>query len=118
MDEIIAAVQYSCADELAKFQQCVEASKDDWNEKCAVQQQNLADCSNRVVKPLLEVRQRCKDKYQAYLTCVENSGKSIDDMNAADQDVFEKVCPKELEAFRTCADGVLKEFEMAREQTK
>ena len=63
-------VAANCEPQLARYSQCVDHNKADWESKCTYFKRELAKCSERYVGPLKAIKAECADAIDAYDKCV------------------------------------------------
>eukprot|EP00123_Amoebidium_parasiticum_P008182 comp18633_c0_seq1/m.20235 comp18633_c0_seq1/g.20235 ORF comp18633_c0_seq1/g.20235 comp18633_c0_seq1/m.20235 type:complete len:111 (-) comp18633_c0_seq1:626-958(-) len=95
MDATLEEVSRQCAEQLQRYSDCVNGNPETWESACADLQTELAVCSEKSVKPIMEVKRICSDQLKVYNGCLAR--------NQADP----AVCVPEFENFYECADKIL-----------
>ncbi|WVQ73454.1 hypothetical protein IAR50_003026 [Cryptococcus sp. DSM 104548] len=81
MDLSYNVVAANCAEQMAKYQDCVLSNQGgDWNSICRPQGQALAACADNAVPHLAELKASCAEQITTYRQCLDRHGAQSDEV--------------------------------------
>ncbi|GFZ50498.1 hypothetical protein JCM24511_08255 [Saitozyma sp. JCM 24511] len=111
MDLSYNLVASKCAEQMAKYQECVLANQSgDWSNICRAQGVALTQCADTAVPHLRELKSGCASEIAAYRTCLERNERG------SDAELGEK-CGGLMKTVWECSERVMKAVEAGNSAT-
>ncbi|KAL1408054.1 hypothetical protein Q8F55_004851 [Vanrija albida] len=105
MDLSFDLVASKCAEQMAKYQQCVLGNQNaDWAYICRPEGKALTECADASVPHLAELKRACANQIATYRGCLETNGAQPDD-------VVRERCAKSMKALWECSESKVAELE-------
>ncbi|WVQ84222.1 hypothetical protein IAT38_006373 [Cryptococcus sp. DSM 104549] len=105
MDLSYNAVAASCADQMAKYQECVlKNSAGDWNTICRPYGQALAACADNAVPHLAELKAACAEPIATYRKCLDKHA-------SQDEEVIGEKCGPLMKQLWECSERTVAAIE-------
>lgn len=105
MDLSYNLVASKCADQMAKYQECVlKNQQGDWGAICRPQGQALTACADANVPHLTELKQACAKPIATYRAC-------LDTHSAAPEEEIEKQCGVLMKELWECSERTIARIE-------
>ncbi|ORY24575.1 hypothetical protein BCR39DRAFT_561473 [Naematelia encephala] len=105
MDLSYDLVASKCADQMAKYQQCVLANQaGDWGTICRPEGKALAACADASVPHLAELKTTCAPQIASYRSCLDKHA-------SASEQVIEERCSGLMRDLWQCSERTMAEIE-------
>ncbi|WWC62985.1 uncharacterized protein I303_105583 [Kwoniella dejecticola CBS 10117] len=105
MDLSYNLVASKCAEQMAKYQECVLKNQaEDWNTICRPEGKALAACADASVPHLAELKSSCSEQIFAYRQCLDKHA-------AQEDDVISQQCGGLMKNLWECSEKTMKAIE-------